>query len=306
MDERYPRIRHYTRSGEDQEPWLFIRESVNITFYMRRSHPEIARVVLAALATYLQVVGERALGWYTDAEGDWRELDDPGWEATRQRLLNPRGAHLTLAGSPDDLTGYEFTYHGRSHDPTTSERNAVCAVSFWLPTEAMESRGPEQVRDLALKLAEELPFDSGHAGLALLFPEGLLGTTESLREVCARYPGLDVPGLGTASLFLGTSLKGVHWLNFLGPSVWAELDGADGLRSRLHMPGSVVRELMTGDRGVISLGAWPEAGDVAEGRGLPAYRELAHVLEPWLYVERFDWGGFSREDMRRWQRRFLD
>jgi hypothetical protein len=36
------------------------------------------------------------------------------------------------------------------------------------------------------------------------------------------------------------------------------------------------------------------AGDVLEGRTLPAYRELARVLEPWLYEERFAWGGFSR------------
>jgi hypothetical protein len=30
------------------------------------------------------------------------------------------------------------------------------------------------------------------------------------------------------------------------------------------------------------------------------------VLEPWRYEERFRFRGFSDEDMRRWQRRFLD
>jgi hypothetical protein len=161
------------------------------------------------------------------------------------------------------------------------------------------------VRELALKLAVELPFNSGHAGLAFLFPEGLLGTIESLRDECLRYPGLDVPGFSTASMFIGTRIKGVHWLNLLGQPVWGELGGVEGLRSRLHSPDTTVQEI-DDQRGLVALGQWPEAGDVREGRLLPAYRELARVLEPWLYEERFDWGGFSREDMRRWKRRFLD
>jgi hypothetical protein len=30
-------------------------------------------------------------------------------------------------------------------------------------------------------------------------------------------------------------------------------------------------------------GEWPEAGDLEHGHTLPAYRELARVLEPWSY-----------------------
>jgi hypothetical protein len=57
---------------------------------------------------------------------------------------------------------------------------------------------------------------------------------------------------------------------------------------------------------VVTLGKWPEAGDTEQGHTLPAYRELARVLEPWLHMKRACWGGFSAEDMRRWERRFLD
>jgi hypothetical protein len=39
---------------------------------------------------------------------------------------------------------------------------------------------------------------------------------------------------------------------------------------------------------------------------LPAYRELARVLAPWLYEMRHPWSRFTVEDMRRWEHRFLD
>jgi hypothetical protein len=33
---------------------------------------------------------------------------------------------------------------------------------------------------------------------------------------------------------------------------------------------------------------------------------LPHVLEPWLYMNRGNWSGFFDDDVRRWERRFLD
>jgi hypothetical protein len=43
-----------------------------------------------------------------------------------------------------------------------------------------------------------------------------------------------------------------------------------------------------------------------QGDTLPAYRELAHVLEPWLYHEKPRHMFPDEEDVRRWDRRFLD
>jgi hypothetical protein len=62
---------------------------------------------------------------------------------------------------------------------------------------------------------------------------------------------------------------------------------------------------MEGNRAVITLGKWPEAGDTEQGQMLPAYRELARVLEPWLYQGKRGLH-FSPEQERRWARRFLD
>jgi hypothetical protein len=177
-------------------------------------------------------------------------------------------------------------------------------VSFFLPTEYLEEHGPGRVRELALELAAELPFNSGHAGLAYLFPEGLLGINKPIREVCFRYPGID---LKDSSLRheLGTRVQGANWLTFLGPPVLQALGGAEGLRAQLRSPATTVQTL-NAERAVVTLGLWPEAGDLEQGRTLPEYRELARVLEPWLHMKRSTWHEFSKEDMRRWERRFLD
>jgi hypothetical protein len=86
----------------------------------------------------------------------------------------------------------------------------------------------------------------------------------------------------------------------------SELGSTAGLSSRLQSPDTSVQEL-EGDRAVITLGPWPEAGDTDSGQELPAYRELARVLEPWLYHEPPLRGSdFTPEDLLRWERRFLD
>jgi hypothetical protein len=66
-----------------------------------------------------------------------------------------------------------------------------------------------------------------------------------------------------------------------------------------------VQELAT-DKVVITLGEWPEAGDLERGEVLPAYRELARVLEPWLFPSPYRMLHRSMEETRRWERRFLD
>jgi hypothetical protein len=63
---------------------------------------------------------------------------------------------------------------------------------------------------------------------------------------------------------------------------------------------------LEGERAVVTLGPWPEAGDTEQGLDLPAYRELARVLEPWLYQEPRFHASAPIEDTRRWERRFLD
>lgn len=146
---------------------------------------------------------------------------------------------------------------------------------------------------------------SGSVGLSFNGELEMLGVPEELRKYCFRYPGIDFPSPSGYSWKVGTRIRGPHWLTFLGQPVLEALGGPQGLRARLHDP-SVTIEEMAGGRAVVTLGEWPEAGDVENGQLLPAYREFARVLEPWLYFEpRARLPALSPEETRRWDRRFL-
>ncbi|XHF14975.1 DUF3396 domain-containing protein [Archangium gephyra] len=247
------------------------------------------------------------LQWYLDHEGQWQDLDEAGWELTRRELLERHRLHIDLLGS-DGGQRYRFTYYGKTPENPFRPGNTgeVCALSIWIPTEYLEDHGPGRVRELALELASTLPLCSGHVGLSFHCDTHLVGVDRKLHEYCFRYPGLDIPELDHLTLNLGTRVRSPAWLTFLGQPVLGELGGVEGLRARLSSPGTTVQEL-NGDRAVVTLGPWPEAGDTEQGQMLPAYRELARVLEPWLYYKdperlRFPYP----EETRRWERRFLD
>lgn len=305
MSDRYPRLRLYSEFEGQRR--LTLREGVNITFYMRRAHREVMHGALDALDSYRRAVGSQVLGWYVDPEGEWRELDDSGWAVIRQELLQAEGARLILAERPDAKTGYGFVYRGRPLDVPdyVASPGELTTLSCWVPTEYLEEHGPVQVRELAIDLGTRLPFQSGHAGLGFHFDEALMGMTRQVRELSFTYPGLDISNLDITSEDMGMRLDGVHWLSFLGPPVLSEVGGAAGLRSRLRSPETTVQAL-EGERAVITLGPQPEAGNVEPERTLAPYRELARLLEPWLFLDRPRFRGFTAEDMRRWERRFLD
>jgi hypothetical protein len=299
MSEHHPRIRIHAENGA-----LLIRDSLSITFYMRRPHEEISSAVIRSLDAYLRAVGPNALALYADQAGYWQNLDDASWALIRNELLDPDWAHVSLKDTSGRGNRYHFTYRGKPPRGSffADEPGAVSAVSFWLPTEFLEEHGPGRVRELALELAAPLPFCSGHAGLSFHCDTTLVGVEMEVRKYCFRYPGMDIPDLDMSALRVGTNVRELSWLTFLGHPVLGELGGAEGLRSRLSSPGTTVQE-MEGERAVITLGRWPQAGDLERGDTLPAYRELARVLEPWLYR---DPDPRTSEEARRWERRFLD
>jgi len=302
MAEHYPRLRVPSLKGH-----FLLKEILTCTFFMRRSHAEISQCIQRALAHYLHAVGHHSLAFFDDHEGDWQPLDAQGWAIVQQELSNPRRAFVALEGAQDDPHGYRFNYQGKLLEAPFLENQpgAVSAVSFSLPTQYLEKHGPQRVRGLAMELATLLPFCSGHVGLSFNLGTGLTGVDDDLRKLYFRYPGIDVPNLDWLSLHVGTQVRGPSWLTFLGQPVLGELGGVAGLRAQLHTPGTSVQEL-DGDRAVVSLGEWPEAGDTEQGCVLPEYRELARVLEPWLFHEPQLHASTPLRDIRRWERRFLD
>jgi hypothetical protein len=321
MTGHYPRIRLY--EGDR----LMRREVVRLVLHLPFEHHDLADGVNRALEVYLRAVGT-GLEVLSDHDLGYEPypLDEDGWERVRATLSPPRGRRflddlenpedlhrylknqferqVQLWGEQSGVSGYGFFYWSRLPWRRRSVEEEVSLVSFSWPTEYLEENGPGRMRELALELAALLPFSSGHAGLAFSSISTFDVSLEGIREEAARHPGVDVTH---GQLSLGARVDGVHWLDFLGPPVLGELGGVVGLRGRLHAAETTVQEL-DGERAVVTLGKWPEAGDLARGRSLPAYRELARVLEPWLYAcpANGEFDGATPEETRRWWRRFLD
>jgi hypothetical protein len=303
MTAHYPRIRIDAGFGR-----IMAREGLNLTFFMRRTHAEVADSVLAALETYVRAVGPDALTWYADLEGELQPLDAAGWAVIQQELREEQWPIIRLYDAPESGNAYHFEYYGKDKDdsPFRDTRNASCAMSFWLPTEFFEARGPSRVRELAIELATPLPISSGYAGLSFNGALDVGGVGTEITPYCFRYPGIDIPRMESLGWRLGTRFRGPAWLTFLGQPLLGELGGAAALRSRLQSPGTTVQE-MEDERVLVTLGQWPEAGDTERGDTLPAYRELARMTEPWLFHEARGFMPCLRgEDVRRWERRFLD
>ncbi|ATB29844.1 type VI immunity family protein [Melittangium boletus] len=230
---------------------------------------------------------------------------DEGTEASflKQKVKEQFDRTVELSVSSAGVTGYGFFYWARLpwRRPVEGE---MSLVSFSWPTEYLEERGEERMRELIERLAALLPYESGHAGLAFSSPNLWGPAMKDIHEEAMRYPGLDVTH---GQKELGTRVDGVHWLNFLGPEVLRQVGGEEALRGQLSAVSTRV-EALAGGRAVVALGEEPEAGDLAQGETLPAYRELARVLERWLYPcpPLLAWRDCPAGSAQRWWRRFLD
>ncbi|NMO21103.1 DUF3396 domain-containing protein [Pyxidicoccus fallax] len=276
---------------------------------MHRSHRGLGPAVIRALDVFIRALGPEVLTLHPDMEGDWHTLDDKARERIRRDLLEGEYAYAAMASASNGVPEFLFEYTGVSLETANpfDEPGRSCVATFQLSTEYLEQHGPGQVRELALELASHLPFNSGYASLSFNAIMDLVGVRRRIRHICFRYPGMEIVE-DSAYHNMGTRIPGAHWLTFLGPPVLGELGGVQGLRSRLSSPDTHVQPLK-GDRAVVTLGQWPEAGDLEAGKNLPAYRELARILEPWLYhsnPDSFIDPDFPPADKLRWERRFLD
>ncbi|MBZ4330185.1 DUF3396 domain-containing protein [Corallococcus sp. AS-1-12] len=308
-----PRVRIYIKS--DFEPdFLAVNDGLQLCLFMPHAHNALKPRIQRALDLYRKAIGKDTLGFYGDLDGQWQTLDTEGWQLIYQRIHDGDVSHLQLLGAAttsdpySESHRYKFHYVGYALDRPPEDLhwpNAVSALQLTFPTEFLEAQGPERFRALAIEIASALPFSSGQAGLSFNGEPLASVVRDEVKALSSRHPAMDVPNLDDVARDLGTRVRAPAWMNFLGPPVLQELGGVEGLRSRLHSPGTTVQALGP-DRAVVTLGPWPEAGDAEQGQTLPAYRELARVLEPWLYQ------GSGPEDCdfftmtRRWQRRFLD
>lgn len=345
-----PRIRHRGRRPGYVKLWsgetprfplreLLARDVVRFAFYLPYDHPEISSGVSHAVERYLRAVGQgpRTINHVYTNEDEGDALTEETWSYLHYLLrperpfrfvdelsepsvreLEKRGfaTQLIFDGGFGSTNGYQLWYQARIPYRTPAP-NLVSTLTATLPTEYLQVHGPTKVRELALEMASQLRFATGHAGLALHLYWTLRSTDEAFRAELLRYPGIDLRPAWLRAHGMGTRVDGVHWLNFLAQPVLGQLGGATGLRARLQSTGTAVHELDE-NRVVVALGEGPDAGDLSSGQTLPAYRELARVLEPWLEPlnlsntysldkpPTYSNMRFTQDEAKRWWRRFLD
>ncbi|KFA87581.1 hypothetical protein Q664_47055 [Archangium violaceum Cb vi76] len=309
MKEHIPHIRVRANNG-----FLVARDGLILSFFMRRSHQEVAPLVWRALQTYLDAIPPGALSGYVACEGGLLPLDDEGWEDIRQDMLErpcPVSRSVYLREHIDQVGSYNFEYYGRRLDAPIFARDeySTSAVSFTLPTGYLMEHGPARIRALALELARELPFSFGYASPVLVAPNywwyAARGAVRALRD---RYPGLDVYDLEETSRRLGSRARGVYWLTFLGQPLLGHLGGLESLRQRLPFS-EMSFQALDGERALLSLSEWPDAIDTEQEPIPPQFPALARLLEPFMYEQEVSGWFFhddqeGLEDMRRWIRRF--
>ncbi|OJT19293.1 hypothetical protein BO221_38085 [Archangium sp. Cb G35] len=345
-----PRIRHRGPCPVHVKLWsgkpprvppreLLARGVVRFAFYLPYDHPDIASGVSHAVKSYLDTVGQgpRAINHVYTNDDEGNPLNKETWDYLHHLLrperpfrfieelsdptlyrLQKRGfaTQLIFDGGFGSTNGYQLWYRARL--PTrTPPPNLVSTLTATLPTEYLKEHGSTKVRELALEMASQLRFATGHVGLALQLYWPLRSRDDAFRAELLRYPGIDLRPAWLFEHRMGTRVDGVHWLNFLARPVLDQLGGAAALRARLHSPGTTVHTIDE-ERVVVALGEHPEAGDLSTGQTLPAYRELARVLEPWL--EPLDLSDttsldqpptyssllLTQDEAKRWWRRFLD
>ncbi|WP_373371887.1 type VI immunity family protein [Archangium lansingense] len=299
---RYPRLRYHNERG-----WLSASDALLICFYIPHPNERIAPAVIRAVECFRERIRPYPFVWNDTGDGQAEPLDDASWERTRRKTLDaePGGSgSLRLEGKDPGVDDLLVDYRGLSPVPLPwpERKEDVCVLYLRLPTEFLEERGAEHVHALALELAVELPFASGYVDFILC--SSLLHEVGALELIRSRYPGVHLTSSG-ATMYVGTRVEGVHWMNFLGQPVLGELGGMSGLRERLALPGITLQE-MSGERVLITLGERPEVGEVEADPRLAPYRVLARVLEPCLYRRKSMFGRPVPEELLRWDRRFLE
>lgn len=287
---------------------ISIRETLTITFYMRKPHLDMLDAVATTIRDFASLVSFASLNNFFDYDGEQQYLDKDSLDnIITERFFSierHQNANIILSGSGIHAPSFYLWYSGTAID--NPELPAEASFLWcWMPRQFFLMKQPEVMAFIAAA-ASRIPFSSGYVSF------GLAGEDMSRMQALAwRYPGLDIARPLCISSDIFDKAAGIYWLNFLGPFMTIALSGVYGIRSKV--PSDVICLELNEGKCCVQLGTEPQLGDVNSGESLPNYRAFAkllyeagllHVPEQAVYFLDSD-SVADRDAMQRWHLRFV-
>lgn len=226
----------------------------------------------------------------------------PYIEASRQRIRDGRGFEVQFWDDrPISDPAGSWSFNCQRIYKLSSGQHAF--VRFLFPLSAP----PALLRSMALAIADNVAFESGHGGLVFVYDPWYVGSAfDAIYAQARRFWGVDVEYLNDTLPLMKSGIKGINWITMLGNQHVPHLDGA--LAQLSSVPGVSTEPRRAGV--VLVAGAEPVVGDQHRAaNGLDPYIAAAKALEPLLIKQHPDFPGerfINNGNTMGWIRRFVD
>ncbi|MCF1448578.1 MULTISPECIES: type VI immunity family protein [Rhizobium/Agrobacterium group] len=188
------------------------------------------------------------------------------------------------------LYGFNAEYHVNGATPYTIGNVGSSKFDRWSYVDAyfraswVEAQGYEFLLKTLLSWCDILKPSHGTFGVSVLFDTGGFTSRQCALAfpVFTRFPGMDVPRLGTWTIEVGEEadkrwIRTINWLTILDDAFVEELGGLSHVEAELGKDCPIHK--WNGGI-IIQAGAEPQLGDVNRGDVPEAYRKVARLTKP--------------------------
>lgn len=278
------------RSQPGYGEYVVYRPSMTLTFFFAQGTDIVGPYMARAIETYVNSLPPGTLKCFKKANGEHGLLDAKVISRDLKKLRSGKADLVEMryySGTPGSLGEYGLVVDSNNPEPAFPSHANLLRLEF--PPGVVEGDGLEKFVSFACALAAGQPFQTAHAGYALVYLGSMEGEAyRALPSILARYLGID-PAHVPSRRQMRNRVPDPRWLMFLDHETVARLGGPQVFASS----GAVQQALPNGLqlRGAMR----PPLGDVNRGaKDIGALPELARIMRslryevPWLFSDDFD------------------
>lgn len=269
-----------------------------LIFYL--DYPPGPKQSRAVLDLYVKRYGSHIARFMPTTPGslprDWtpkalQEMLDESLPALRQRLDWGYGFD-----DGNTLNSYLFMFHGfRPY----RQKGRASFFRFEFPWDVDQL----EVRDLAIEVANTIPFNSGSGGFFLQVNPSTSEGYDAMYAICNRYWGIEAWNLDVTVNHVLNAYKTVNWLTLIGNSLGAKAQEAVQFARQAAF---LVFDAKYGT--VLQASDFALLGDRNRRESMTGYVEIARSLRPLQVYSHGSFGGerWNEANSIAWIRRFTD